>query len=93
MARDFSKEIYDKYYNVKDRIVEITLKDNTILEGILVSFFHGGNETGGPFIVRWHFIDKKDMEAYHKGFDVPLDGNQDLGRIIAQKDIRNVRFK
>jgi len=93
MGADFSKEIYDKYFNVKDRMVEVTLKDNTVLEGILVSFFHGGNEIGGPFIVRWHFIDKKDIEAYHKGLDVSLDGNQDMGRIIEQKDIKGVRFK
>ena len=93
MEKDFSKEIYDKYYNSKDKILIITLKDNTFLEGILVSFMHGDPEDGEPFINKWHFVDKDEMDEYNKGLDVALENNQDKGRIIAQKDIKDVRFK
>lgn len=91
MTTDYSKEIYDKYYNIKNRILVITLNDNTILEGALVSFIHGDSDD--PFIIKWHFIDKEELEAFHQGLDVSIEGNQDKGKIIRQKDIKNVRFK
>ena len=91
MTTDYSKEIYHKYYNIKDRILIITLKDNTILEGVLVGFIHG--DPDDSFIIKWHFVDKKDLKAFHEGLDVSIEGNQDKGRIIEQKDIKNVHFK
>jgi hypothetical protein len=93
METDFSKEIYDNYYNVKDRIVEIIMKDNRILEGKLVSFFHGNKESNEPFITKWHFVDKNDIQEYQKGLVVSIEGNQEIGTIIDQKNIREVRFK
>ena len=93
MVTDYSRKIYDKFFNSKDKILVITLKDNTVLEGILVGYYHGDTQGGDPFVIKWHFIDKKDMETYHKGLDVSLESNQDVGRIIKQKDIKNVRFK
>lgn len=93
MDIDFSKEIYNNYYNVKDRIVEITMKDNTVLEGTLVSFFHGDKDADEPFVTQWHFVNKKDIEQYQKNLHLSIDGNQDIGMNIKQKDIKTIRFK
>jgi hypothetical protein len=92
METDFSKEIYDNYYNVKERIVEITLKDNRVLVGKLVSFYHGNLDTD-PFISQWHFVDKDDLEMYENGLIVSVEGDQNIGMIIGQKDIKEIRFK
>lgn len=93
METDFSREIYDNYYNVKDKIVEIILKDNRVLEGKLVSFFHGDKDTDEPFVTRWYFVDKSNIDEYQKGLLVSIEGNQDLGMVIDQNDIMEVRFK
>jgi hypothetical protein len=39
MDADYSKEIYNNYYNIKDKVVMITLRDDTVLEGKLIGFF------------------------------------------------------
>jgi hypothetical protein len=91
METDYSREIYKKYLNSKDRILVITLRDNTILEGILVSFIHGNPEEGESFIKSWHFIDKNEIEVYR--LDISLDSNLDIGRMIEQKNIQQVSFK
>jgi hypothetical protein len=93
METDYSKEIYNKYYNIKGKIVEITLKDNSVLEGKLVGFFHGDKETGESFIEKWHFVDEKKIQAYKYGLGVSMESNQDVDKIIDQKDIKNVRFR
>ncbi len=87
MKKDFSKEIFEKYYNSKEKILQITLKDGTILEGILVSFIHG---EGGidPLIIKWHFVDKADIEKHH----LSIDG-EEIGTLINQEDIKSVNFK
>jgi small nuclear ribonucleoprotein (snRNP)-like protein len=43
--KDRSLEIFEKYYNL-NRIVEITLKYNSVLIGTLSSFIHGDENTG-----------------------------------------------
>lgn len=91
-TNDFSKEIYNKYYN-KSKLLEITLKDNTVLEGKLVSFFHGDPSSNEPFIIRWHFVAKGEIEMYQKGLDTAIDSGQETGKIIEQKNIKHVRFK
>ena len=93
MEKDYSLEIYEKYFSSKNKIVTITLKNNTVLEGMLVSFIHGDPEEGDPYVTGWHFVDKKDMEAYQEGLDVSLEGNQDVGKIIEQKNIKEVKFE
>lgn len=91
MKTDYSTEIYDKYYNIKNRIVVITLKDNSVLEGMLVGFIHGDSDE--PFIIKWHFIKKEELETFNQGLDVSIVGDHDTGRMINQKDIKSVRFK
>ena len=90
-TKDFSKEIYETYYNAKGRILEITLKDNTVLEGVFISFFHGDADLGEPYIIRWHFIDKKEIQNDHIPF--PMDEDITIGKIINQEDIKSIKFK
>jgi hypothetical protein len=91
MTTDYSKEIYDKYYNINNRILVITLKDNTVLEGILIGFIHGDSDD--PFIIKWHFVDKNELETFQQGLDLSIDGNPEKGKMIEQNDIKNVSFK
>lgn len=93
MDSDYSKEIYDKYYNIKDKVVKITLKDNSVLEGKLVGFFHGDKDSGELFIKKWHFVDENKIEAYQEGLSISMEGIKDVDRIIDQNEIKNVRFK
>ncbi|MGZ4056893.1 MAG: hypothetical protein ACXVPU_09125 [Bacteroidia bacterium] len=88
--KDYSKEIFEKYYGIKDRILEILLNDDTILEGILVSFFHGDPDSE-TYIVKWHFIDKNEISKYLN--EISIDGSEEFGRIIMQEDIKSVKFK
>jgi hypothetical protein len=89
--KDYSKEIYDKYFNPKGKPLKIILQDNTILEGRFVGFFHGDTESGEPFIIKWHFIPDEDLDKYHSGL-LP-EAKQGFGSIIKQEDIKSVTFK
>jgi len=89
--KDDSKEIFKKYYSTdKKNILKITLKDNTVLEGVFISYFHGDEDFGEPYIVKWHFLDKDDVEKHDHL--ISLDGSEDYGKIIFQKDIKRVEF-
>jgi hypothetical protein len=90
-TKDFSKEIYETYYAAKDKLLEITLRDHTVLEGIFISFFHGDPDLGDPFIVRWHFIDKNEIQTNNNLF--PMDEGDGFGRIIKQQEIKSIKFK
>jgi hypothetical protein len=91
MKEDYSQEIFSKYYNSKDQVLEITLKDNTVLEGILTSFFHGDEDEGEPYICKWHFIDKHDISKHNNFFS--LDDRDEYVKTINQEDIKSVKFK
>jgi hypothetical protein len=93
MKTDFSKEIYETYYNIPGRIILITLANNNVLEGRFVGFFHGDEDAGEPFIRKWHFISVAEIEKHSAGLDISLEMNQDFGRVIDQKDIKKVCFK
>lgn len=88
---DYSKEIFENYYRPNEkRILEITLKDDTVLEGIFISFFHGEEDSDEPFIIKWHFLDKNDIDNHSL---ISLDGSEDYGKILKQEDIKSIKFK
>ncbi len=91
IKKDYSKEIFKKYFNSKDQILEITLKDNTVLEGIFFSYFYGNENIGEPFIIKWHFMDKNEIPKHNSL--ISIDWGESFGRIINQKDIKRVRLK
>lgn len=90
MKKDFSKEIFEKYYSAKDKLLVITLKDGRVLEGMFVSFFHG-DESTDPFIIKWHFVETKDLDKHRH--PVIIDGGEEIGEVINQEDIMEVKFK
>lgn len=88
--KDYSREIYEKYYKAK-RVLEITLNDGTVLEGIFISFVPGDEGLGQPLVLKWHFLAENEIEK-HK-LAVSIDPGEDYGRLINQEDIKNVKFK
>lgn len=89
MKNDFSKEIFENYFNAKDSALEITLNDGTVLEGYLVGFSHGEG-SNEPFSLRWHFVDEADIDDYRKMFSI---GGEEVGQSIEQKTSKSVKFK
>ena len=90
-TKDNSKEIYNKFFENKDKLIGVTLKNGKVLRGIFVSFVHGDEDSNDPFIIKWHFINENDIEKHKHMFSI--DGNEDLGVMIDQKDIDSVKFK
>ena len=91
MKEDYSKEIYDKYCNSEDRILQVFLKDGSALEGIFVGYFHGDTEAGEPYILKWHFVPESEVRKYH--IAISAETKQEFGIIINQEDIKEVRFR
>lgn len=88
---DYSNEIYEKYYNSKNKVLEITLKNNTILEGIFVGAFHGDPEQGETYVIKWNFVPSGDITEYNSlGF---YARKNDFEKIIFQEEIEFVQFK
>jgi len=58
-----------------------------------VSFVHGDPELGELFITKWHFVDKKDINAYRMSLDAAIDTSAEIGRLLFQKDIEKVEFR
>jgi ribosomal protein L24 len=88
---DKSKEIFEKYYESNGKILEITLKNGEVLEGIFVSVFHGAENSNEPYINKWHFVAKSDIPKLKTFFS--FDDSEEVGKIINQSDIKDVRFK
>jgi hypothetical protein len=91
MKKDFSKEIFENYVGLNNRILKIELKDGKILEGVLVSFIEGNRDFDEPYIIRWHFVPENDIERYKKF--PPIDFGEEIGFEINQDDIKSVTFK
>ncbi len=89
MKEDYSKEIFDKYYD-SGKILRITLTDHNMLDGLLVGFYHSENENG-PYITKWRFVHENQAKAYKKAIAANQDDNE--AEIINQSDILNVDFK
>ena len=91
MKEDYSKEIYDKFCNAEDKILQVFLKNGSMLEGIFVGYFHGDPEVGEPYILKWHFIPESEIKKYH--ITISAETKKEFGRIIKQADIKEVRFR
>ena len=89
--KDYSRVLYEKFFNTKGRILKITLNDNSVMEGIFIAFFHGDEEAKEPFISKWHFIREEDIPEYKKFTGLDTEDSKRI--IINQEDIKNVSFK
>ena len=89
--KDHSKLIYDKYYNSDGRILQVFLKDGSVLEGIFIGFFHGDTEIGEPFIIKWDFVPASVIGKHHS---LALSaGKMEYRKIVRQEEIERVQFK
>ncbi|HWY11097.1 MAG TPA: hypothetical protein VN026_07225 [Bacteroidia bacterium] len=89
--KDYSREIFEKFYNPNGKVLEVILKNGTVLEGIFIGFVHGDESSGEPFIIKWHFIDKSDISKHNA--TIAIDWGQDYGRLIEQEEIKSIKFK
>lgn len=81
MKPDSSFILYKKYFELKNRIVEVELRNHLVLTGKFSGFFRGGS----TYISKWHLVDVNILFGLDEfGFLV--------GTIIYQKDIANIKF-
>ncbi|HXB41637.1 MAG TPA: hypothetical protein VNZ49_13945 [Bacteroidia bacterium] len=85
--KDYSQEIYLKYFNAEGKIIKVTLKNNKVLEGIFVGFFHPDDKS--EYIFKWHFMPEKEIKKFNKA---GAEEKEELGLMILQKDIKKVTF-
>ena len=81
MESDSSLALFQKYFNLENRLIEIELKNHEILKGKFIGYFKGKEET----IVKWHFTD----------VDILFGSDQFgflIGQLVEHKDILSVRF-
>lgn len=88
-AIDFSKEIFEKYYGIASPLIVITLRDKTEATGKLTGFFRGEKDFDEPYIIMWRFVSEEEIKEINF---LPYP-NQDVGCIIFQHNIADVRFK
>ncbi len=81
MKTDSSFILYNKYFNLKNRIIVIEFKNHLLLTGKFIGFFRG-NKT---YISRWHFVNPDVCLGIDNfGFLV--------GEIIYHKNIFKIKF-
>jgi hypothetical protein len=85
--KDYSREIYLKYFNTEGKFIKVTLKNNKVLEGIFVGFFHPDDKS--EYIFKWHFMMKEEIKEFNRA---GAEEKEELGQMILQKDIKSVAF-
>lgn len=85
--RDISSELYEKYTVLVNRKVEITLKDNTTLIGILIGYFKQDDDATEMHINSWHLVDEHDEET----LEIDTFGSS-VGTVIKQNNIAEIYF-
>ena len=81
MKTDVSLVLYCNYFKLKNRLIEIELKNHLVLTGKFIGFFRG-NKT---YISKWHLVDANVL------FGIDAFGFL-VGRIINHKDISKIKF-
>lgn len=82
MSIDKSKILYHKLDEVQQKKVKLHLKNDEIITGIIVGFFHGIEE----YVERWVFQETDDET------NEAITLNAEEGQIIKHKDILEVFF-
>jgi hypothetical protein len=89
IKKDYSQEIYLKYFNTEGKLIKVTLHNHKVMEGIFVGFFHPDDTSENIF--KWHFIPKTEIEKYKKAI-IPEE-KEGLGLMILQEEIKKVEFR
>jgi hypothetical protein len=81
MKTDSSFVLYCNYFKLKNRSIEIELKNHLVLKGKFIGFFRGNT----TYISKWHLVDENVLFG--------IDGFGFLvGQLINQKDIVRITF-
>ncbi len=88
MKNDNSRTLYDKYFTLTDRFVEMELKDGRSLAGTITGYCLYDDDTDAPAVRYWHFVaGKSDGSAPCSGLGfIP-------GVMLPHRDIRSVTFR
>lgn len=86
METDLSRLLYDKYFSLTKREIEIRLKNGKVFRGVIIGF-HKNNDDEIPYVQQWHIVETKDKST----FGIDAFGFL-IGQIINQKDISEVMF-
>ena len=81
MKTDTSLKLYEKYYRLKNRLIEVELKNHLLLTGKFIGFFRGNK----AYISKWHLVDANVL------FGIDAFGFL-VGQIINQSDISKIKF-
>jgi len=81
MKPDSSLALFQKYFNLKNRFIEIELKNHEVLKGKFIGYFRGNKD----YITKWHFtaVDTK-FGRDQFGFLI--------GQLIEHKDLYKILF-
>ena len=87
MNTDLSEVFFNKYFDLKNPVIRLTLNNGSEIEGKINAYFYGDENSKDPYILKWQIVDKDEKNI------IGLDGFSDwIGKIIAQKDIKEVYF-
>lgn len=87
MKTDFSRLLYDKYFSITNRNIEVKMKNGVIIQGIIVGFIKGDEYSCDPYITKWHIVDTSDERS--RGIDI---FGFPSGTYIKHNDIVQVKF-
>jgi hypothetical protein len=87
MEKDFSRILYEKYFSLTNRNIEIALKNGKVVRGMIIGFYRNGEYSNKPYILKWHIVNENDKMS----LGVDSFGFM-IGEIIKTTDIAQVRF-
>ena len=87
MKRDTSRKLYDKYFSLGNRSIEVLLKNGRILEGTIIGYYAFDEDADDTPIHHWHMIDEK--QQYCPAFSCL---GLIRGELIRHSDIVSVTF-
>ena len=81
MKTDSSFVLYCNYFKLKNRSIEIELKNHLVLKGKFIGFFRGNT----TYISKWHLVDENVLLGTD-GFGFLI------GHLIKHNDISKIKF-
>lgn len=82
--KDLSIELYNKYFSLSNKKIEVTLKNKTVLLGKIIGYFYE-EKNPSSHILKWHIADVKSI--------LGIDSFDFLeGEIIMHRDINSIYF-
>lgn len=87
MKTDYSKQIYDIYFGLENRMIKLVLKNGSIIKGIICGFFKGDTDLDEPYVIKWHIVKEQNYKRFGSNFLGCI-----TGEIIKQEDIHEVYY-